>query len=103
MLVFVVPGIIAIAAFALVQFVALEYKVPVWNAVKISYELTRNVRIKILGFFMVSCAVIFLGFLMIGLGVVWTLPWSILAGVMVLRELERQTKLPKDLLVTNKR
>lgn len=94
-LLLVVPGVIAFAAFFLAPYAALEYRTKTWWTLGISWELTRDVRVKMLGLMLVSCLVLVLGVLCLGVGLIVAWPLTTLAWVVVYRELERQTKLPK--------
>ncbi len=95
LLLLVVPGFIVAIGLCLSVYVVLEYRVNVENALRISCELTRGVKVKILGFGLVSFLVIFCGLLCCGVGLIVAWPVTTLAWVVVYRELERQTRLPK--------
>jgi len=95
LLLLVVPGFIVAIGLCLSVYVVLEYRVNVENALRISWELTRGVKVKILGFGLVSFLVIFCGLLCCGVGLIVAWPVPTLAWVVVYRELERQTRLPK--------
>ncbi len=95
LLLLVVPGFIVAIGLCLSVYVVLEYRVNVENALRISWELTRDVKMRILGFGLVSVLAIFCGALCCGVGLIVAWPVTTLAWVVVYRELERQTRLPK--------
>lgn len=90
-----VPGVIALAAFSLAPYAALEDRAKTWRSLQMSWELTRSVRWKMLGFFCVTGLLELLGFLCLGVGLIVAWPVTTIAWVVVYRDLERQTKLPK--------
>jgi uncharacterized membrane protein len=95
MLLLVVPGVIALAAFSLAPYAALEDRTKTWRSLQVSWDLTRSVRWKMLGFFCVTGLLELLGFLCLGVGLIVAWPVTTIAWVVVYRDLERQTKRPK--------
>jgi len=95
----VVPGLIAGAAFSVAAIAALEYRVKTWHSLAVSAELTRGVRIKLWGFMLALVPFNLVGLLLLGVGLLVTVPVSLIAWVAVYRDLERQTKLPKLKLI----
>lgn len=95
MVLLVVPGVMAMVAFSLAPYAALETRTKTWRSLQISWELTRSVRWKMLGFFCVTGLFLLFGFLCLGVGLIVAWPVTTIAWVVVYRDLERQTKLPK--------
>ncbi|GEM_PF-1484859 len=94
-LLLVVPGLIVGAALSMAAIAALEYRVKTWHSLAISVEMTRGVRIKVWGFMLALVPFNLAGLLFLGVGLLVTVPVSMIAWVAVYRDLERQTKLPK--------
>lgn len=88
----VVPGVLLGLAFGFAPFFTAEGQKDVVEAFRASSRLTRNYRVQLFGLAMMLLGVNLLGLLALGIGVVVTVPISMLAIVYAFRRLEGRTE-----------
>ncbi len=100
-LLFIIPGIIASIGLMFSKYIIIENKgknVEVLDAIKISWEITKGHRWKLLWICIVLFIFNIIGFLLIGIGLVVTIPVSFLIMIVIYRELESINKSNKKIV-----
>jgi hypothetical protein len=85
---FIVPGIVAELAFSMALYIVIDKEVGPIAALKASYHLTKGHRLNLLIFIALLVALNMLGAMLVGIGLLVTIPVSLLALVWVYRWLE---------------
>jgi uncharacterized membrane protein len=93
LLLLVVPGLFAAIVFGFYGYVIVEKGYGPIEALKASFKLTEGVRWNLLGFGLLLVLINFLGALIVGLGLLVTLPITFVATAFVYRKLVAQTPL----------
>lgn len=83
LLLFIVPGVIAILSLQFFSFILLDENVGPISSLKKSYHMTRGHRGKLLAFTLVLLAVNIIGIVALGVGLLVTIPLSYLAAALV--------------------
>lgn len=88
---FVVPGVLWGLRFAFAPLLVLDQQRDPFGALRESARLTRGVRLPLLGFTMLSFGLNLLGLFALGVGLIITVPVSLIAQVHLLRVLQAAT------------
>ena len=89
----IIPGIYFAVKYGFFGYLVVEKKASSLDALKMSGKLTEGAIWPLLGFFVVAGLVNFLGALAFGIGLVVTIPITLLAGAQIYRSLSSQAKL----------
>lgn len=87
---FIVPGVIFMLKYSLVSYVIVDQDAKIGEALKKSSELTKGVRTKLLGLFLVYLLLLAVGFLALGYGVIAAMIVISLSSAYVYNELLKQ-------------
>lgn len=88
----IVPGIILALMYMYVPYIIVDTKAGVMDALKQSSELTKGIRMKLLGFVVVIIGLNIVGAMLFGLGLILTIPLSALAQAYVYNRLLGRTE-----------
>lgn len=86
-LLLIIPGVIINLSWMFYAYVLVDKKMGAWEALQESYQLTKGVRWQLLGFGLVLGLLNIAGALALFIGLLWTLPLSVLALTYVYRQL----------------
>lgn len=92
MILLVVPGIIWAIMFQYFAYYIVSEKIDIMGALEKSRQLTKTVRWKLLGFGIVLALINYLGVLVLFVGLLATVPTTIIAYAYVFRKLQEQTE-----------
>lgn len=90
-LLLVIPGIILTLSLQFFSYFIIDRKAGIVSSLQDSWELTRGVKMKLLVFGLALAGLNAIGILLLGIGIVVTMPVSMLAGAMVYDRLLAQT------------
>jgi uncharacterized membrane protein len=86
----VVPGVMVAIAMQFFSYLIVDRNLGVIDSLQQSFSMTRGVRWKLLGFSLVLALINIIGALLLGIGLLWSIPLSWLATAYVYRTLVKQ-------------
>jgi len=87
LLLLVLPGIYLMFAYMYAMPLIVEKKMGPWQALETSRKTLTRVWFRFFGFMLLITLINLLGVIPIGLGMIWTIPWSVLAMAMVYQKI----------------
>lgn len=90
LILFIVPGLIIGARFSLVGYLIIDKNMGIFEALKASWNLVKGVTGRMIGFWLASSLVIFLGLLVLGVGLLFAFPTTSIASALVYRKLVKE-------------